>query len=119
MRRAVLGLIGFVLAAMILSTCTPATAPPAAVPTQTAESPASQPAASPEAVTVSAASPTPAPASPTPTRPAATFTPMSAQAAGDWPMFRFSLDRAGYNPHETRVRPPLELEWQFEARSKI
>jgi len=39
--------------------------------------------------------------------------------SADWPMFRFSLDRAGFNPTETVVRPPLELKWHFEARSKI
>jgi hypothetical protein len=43
----------------------------------------------------------------------------TAQPATDWPMFRYSLDRAGHNPHETSVRPPLEVVWKFNAQSKI
>jgi hypothetical protein len=34
-------------------------------------------------------------------------------------MFRFSLDRAGYNPTETSLTPPLALKWQFDAEGKI
>jgi hypothetical protein len=34
-------------------------------------------------------------------------------------MFRYSLNRAGHNPHEVTLRPPLELKWQFRAKSKI
>jgi hypothetical protein len=34
-------------------------------------------------------------------------------------MFRFGFDRAGYNPHEKTVKPPLELKWQFTAKGKI
>jgi hypothetical protein len=44
---------------------------------------------------------------------------MLPQPSADWPMFRFSLDRAGYNPTETTLKPPLELEWQFDAKGKI
>lgn len=75
------------------------------------------------AVLSACASPTPtslpmpaqrATAAPSPTRGAAT-----AQPPTGWPMFRYSLDRAGYNPYETDVRPPLELKWEFKAQSKI
>jgi hypothetical protein len=34
-------------------------------------------------------------------------------------MFRFSLNRTGYNPNESVLRPPLELKWQFDAEGKI
>ena len=61
----------------------------------------------------------PKPEAPTPIPTVPTPSPMSPQPSIDWPMFRFSLDRAGYNPTETSVRPPLELKWRFEARSKI
>jgi hypothetical protein len=37
----------------------------------------------------------------------------------DWPMFRFSLDRSGYNATENILKPPLELKWKFKAKSKI
>jgi hypothetical protein len=37
----------------------------------------------------------------------------------NWPMFRFSLDRTGYNPTENSLSPPLELKWRFDAKSKI
>lgn len=77
------------------------------------------------AILSACARPTPTPASlPTPGQPAtATPSPASGatpdQPSTDWPMFRYSLDRAGYNPHETAVRPPLELKWEFQAKSKI
>jgi hypothetical protein len=34
-------------------------------------------------------------------------------------MFRFDLNRTGYNPNESLVKPPLELKWQFDAKGKI
>jgi hypothetical protein len=34
-------------------------------------------------------------------------------------MFRFSLDRAGYNRSETQLKPPLALKWQYKTGSKI
>jgi hypothetical protein len=34
-------------------------------------------------------------------------------------MFRFGLNRSGYNPDESLVKPPLELRWQFDAKGKI
>jgi PBP1b-binding outer membrane lipoprotein LpoB len=45
-------------------------------------------------------------------------TPTTPEPA-DWPMFRFSLDRCGYNATETILKPPLELKWKFKAKSKI
>jgi len=45
-------------------------------------------------------------------------TPTTPEPA-DWPMFRFSLDRAGYNPNETRLKPPLTLKWEHKTGSKI
>jgi len=45
-------------------------------------------------------------------------TPTTPEPA-DWPMFRFSLDRAGYNPNETRLKPPLALKWEHKTGSKI
>jgi hypothetical protein len=45
-------------------------------------------------------------------------TPTTPESA-DWPMFRFSLDRAGYNPNETRLKPPLALKWEYKTGSKI
>ena len=51
-------------------------------------------------------------------RPAAP-TPMPQLPSTDWPMFRFSLDRAGYNPHETDVKPPLSMKWQYKTAGKI
>ena len=71
-------------------------------PTATATAPAQAPTAPEEPV---APSPTPA----TPVR----------QSATEWTMFRYSLDRAGYNPVEAKVRPPLSLRWKFDAKSKI
>jgi len=44
---------------------------------------------------------------------------MLAQPSADWPMFRFSLNRAGYNPNETRLKPPLALKWEYKTGSKI
>jgi hypothetical protein len=34
-------------------------------------------------------------------------------------MFRFSLDRAGYNPYETQLKPLLALKWEYKTGSKI
>lgn len=34
-------------------------------------------------------------------------------------MFRFSLDRSGYNPTEIVLKPPLELKWTFKAEGSI
>jgi hypothetical protein len=34
-------------------------------------------------------------------------------------MFRFDLNRTGYNPQESVVAPPLDLKWQFDAKGKI
>ena len=66
----------------------------------------------------------PTPTAPSTVRPTSTPTlpgptAVVGQPSADWPMFRFSLDRAGYNPHELTVRPPLKLEWEFQAQSKI
>jgi hypothetical protein len=44
---------------------------------------------------------------------------MLRQAAAGWSMFRFSLDRAGYNPNEVRLKPPLALKWEYKTGSKI
>jgi len=41
------------------------------------------------------------------------------QRSTDWPMFRFSLDRAGYNPNETRLKPPLVLKWEYKTDNQI
>ena len=40
-------------------------------------------------------------------------------SVGDWPRFRYDVNRTGYNPEETQLKPPLKLKWRFEARSKI
>jgi hypothetical protein len=45
-------------------------------------------------------------------------TPTTPEPA-DWPMFRFNLDRSGYNATENILKPPLELKWKFKAKSKI
>ncbi len=72
--------------------------------------------------------PTTAPASSTLTSPPLNITPIQeatmppptpSNASADWPMFRYNLERAGYNPMETKLRPPLELKWEFQAKGKI
>jgi hypothetical protein len=44
---------------------------------------------------------------------------MAIRDPADWPMFRFSLDRTGYNPTEVTLKPPLKLVWRFKAGAKI
>jgi len=105
------------LALVALSACAQPTAtlvpPHAASPTLAAETPAT----SPPRVATSTETSSPPPTSPTP----ASVTPIPAihRAPADWPMFRFNLNRTGYNPTESVLRPPLELKWQFDAKGKI
>lgn len=63
--------------------------------------------------------PKPAPATPTLASTSPLPAPAVPEPSVDWPLFRFSLDRAGYNPAESVLRPPLELKWQFDAKGKI
>jgi hypothetical protein len=65
--------------------------------------------------------PTPAllPATPSPLLETPTVGSAPSQSVTGWPMFRYSLDRAGYNPTEGELEPPLELRWQFDAKGKI
>ena len=57
----------------------------------------------------------------TPPANSVTLEPTSAMSenAPDWPMFRFGLDRAGYNANETRLKPPLAVTWEYKTGSKI
>jgi hypothetical protein len=61
--------------------------------------------------------PTPPPATPTPFLETPRDRSAPSQSVAGWPMFRYSLDRAGYNPME--LEPPLELRWQFDTTGKI
>jgi len=120
MKRACLGLM-MALAVMILSACTrPETTPmpsSAAVLTSVAKGPASSP--TPPTPVPQALTPSTALAAPTPIPPTLPPAPTPAPFPADWPMFRFSPDRAGYNPTESVLRPPLELKWQFDAKGEI
>jgi hypothetical protein len=46
-------------------------------------------------------------------------TPTLSYVSSDWAMFRYNLNRAGYNPTETDLYPPLVLKWEFKASGKI
>ena len=44
---------------------------------------------------------------------------ISSKPSVDWPMFRFNLNRVGYNPNEKYVKPPLSLKWEHKTDNKI
>jgi len=111
MRQRRLASVTLFLVLVILSACARPTA--TAVPTSVKPPPAVA-----ERPTAAAALPTSAPATPT-AAPATEVVTKPASSPGDWPMFRFSLDRAGYNPNETTLKPPLSLKWQYKTGSKI
>ena len=109
------------LSLVVLSGCAQAEPTPVAVGSTPTVSPTRPVTAAPSAT----ASATPSPQAPTetPLPPTPTLVPPTSTAGSrgvvDWPMFRFSLDRGGYNPQEKTLKPPLELKWKFDAKGKI
>lgn len=116
MKRSPLVLAALALALVVFSACAPSESAAArAGPTTTLASP-----------TLGAALPPPTASGPvlgpealTPAPLALTSAPMAIRDPADWPMFRFSLDRTGYNPTEVTLKPPLKLVWRFKAGAKI
>lgn len=54
---------------------------------------------------------------------AATATNLGTQSATvsatSWPMFRGGPDHSGYNPYETTLKPPLELNWSYTTGEEV
>jgi hypothetical protein len=109
MNRGLLLLVAPFLVLVLVAACSPATSTPASAPLEPV---------------------TPIPPIPSPTRPKPTIVPATPTSIpgtatrtplppSDWPMFRFGLDRSGYNPSETVLKPPLELKWEYKTKSKI
>ena len=113
------------LALALLVGCGPtANEAPAAVtlgPAPPAEGPGLGPEAPPDAPPLPTIGPPPTPGAPPPTpTPAGPAPTLSRdQFTNDWTMFRYGLDRAGYNPRETRLKPPLVIQWEFKTDDKI
>jgi len=108
----------FIVALAILSACGSPTATPNLVPESSTPS-TILPTFGPVAIAPTSASEMPLRTTPTAMPTALGVAPETSQPSVNWPMFRFSLDRAGYNPNETRLKPPLALEWEYKTGSKI
>ena len=107
MKRTFLVLVTATLGLMLLSSCTPAPVPTVTLlPIQGCQTPP-------------LLLPTPLPPTPTTIPATSTPSPVVPLEPADWPMFRFGLDRSGYNPTEVVLKPPLELKWEFKSKSKI
>jgi hypothetical protein len=120
MKQGISAAMMLILAVTLLVACVqPAASPtstPVPSPTPSPAAPMSTPTTPP---TYTPEAPTSTPVPPTPTASITKSTSASNQPCADWPMFRFDLNRTGYNPNESFVKPPLELKWQFDAKGKI
>lgn len=120
MKKKCLTMLTPILVLLFVAACKEATNEPTSLP-QEVTSVAVSTTGVPPTLTETPPSPTQKPEAPTPTPVpiVLTSTPTRPQSSLGWPMFRFSLDRAGYNPNETSLKPPLALKWEYKTGSKI
>ena len=114
MKKKRLTVLTAILALLFAAACDGATTEPTSPPQQEVVSAPVSPTDGPRTLTATEPLPTPAPISTTPA-----ISSTLSQASTDWPMFRYSLDRAGSNPNETRLKPPLAVKWEFKTGGKI